>query len=207
LRGDFQFSDHYAGFDGRILLPSLASSFYWEVLLNDFDTRRLGSIFWDDAGHVFGVDVRLSSSGRVQGSFEYHHTGLRYYEHQQFVSGQTVHQALIGDPLGPNAQGVYANIDWYSAVQRRLGVQFALERRSDNQYTYIPEPHFGFTLTQQRPKEWTARALATWQLLPERQQLGGLLQFGYERTRNFDFVSDADRNGLVGRVSMQYRFR
>jgi hypothetical protein len=92
-------------------------------------------------------------------------------------------------------------------AERRLGLQLALERRSNDQYREIPDPHFGFSIAEHRPKEWTARALASWQLLPERQQLGGLLQFGYERTRNFDFVSDADRNGLVGRVSMQYRFR
>jgi hypothetical protein len=207
-RGLFQFSDHYAGLDGRLRFPSLGSSFYWELLLNDFDVRRLGSVMWDDAGHVFGFDLpSLSRSGRLRASLEYHHTGLRYYEHQQFISGQTVHQMLTGDPLGPNAQGVYANIDSYSSIRHRLSIQLAVERRSNDLYAYTPEPHFGFTISQHRPKEWTGRALANWQLLPEQGQLGGLLQFGYERTRNFDFVTGADRNGLVGRVSLQYRFR
>jgi hypothetical protein len=207
-RGNFQFSDHYAGFDGRLRLPSLGTSFYWEVLLNDFDVRRLGSVFWDDAGHVFGFDLpRLSSSGRLQASLEYHHTGLRYYEHEQFISGQTVHQTLTGDPLGPNAQGVYANLDWYASLQRRLGLQLALERRSNDQYAFVPEPHYGFTIKEHRPKEWTGRALANWQLLPERQQIGTLLQFGYARTRNFDFASADDRNGFLGRVALEYRFR
>lgn len=207
-RGNFQFSDHYAGFDGRLRLPSLGTSFYWEVLLNDFDVRRLGSIFWDDAGHVFGFDLpRLSPSGGLTASLEYHHTGLRFYEHEQFVSGQTVHQTLTGDPLGPNAQGVYANVDWYESLQRRLGIQLALERRSNDQYAFVPEPHFGFTIKEHRPKEWSGRAVANWQLLPERQQVGALLQFGYERTRNFDFVSAGDRNGFLGRVALEYRFR
>jgi hypothetical protein len=114
---------------------------------------------------------------------------------------------LTGDPLGPNAQGVYANLDWYAWMQRRLGIQLALERRSNDQYAFVPEPHFGFTIKEHRPKEWTGRALANWQLLPERQQIGTLLQFGYARTRNFDFVSADDRNGFLGRVALEYRFR
>ncbi|HKW48862.1 MAG TPA: capsule assembly Wzi family protein, partial [Gemmatimonadaceae bacterium] len=207
-RGNFMFSDHYAGFDGRLRLPSVGTTFYWEVLLNDFDVRRLGSVFWDDAGHVFGFDLPpLSPSGRLTASLEYHHTGLRYYEHEQFLSGQTVHETLTGDPLGPNAQGVYANFDWYESLQRRLGIQLALERRSNDQYAFIPEPHFGFTIKEHRPKEWTGRALASWQLLPERAQLGALVQFGYERTRNFDFAAADNRNGLLGRFALQYRFR
>ena len=208
LRGDFQFSDHYAGLDGRLRFPTLESSFYWEVLLNDFDTRRLSSVMWDDAGHVFGLELpSLSRSGRLRASVEYHHTGLRYYEHEQFVSGQTVHQTLTGDALGPNAQGVYGNLDWYASARRRAGIQLALERRSNDQYAYIPEPHFGFTVTDHRPKEWSARALANWQLVPESQQLGTVIQFGYERTRNFDFISAADRNGWLGRFTLEYRFR
>lgn len=207
-RGDFQFSDHYAGFDGRIRFPSLGASFFWEVLLNDFDIRRLESVFWEDAGHVFGLELpRLSASGRLRTSLEYHHTGIRYYEHEQFTSGQTVHQTLTGDPLGPNAQGLYANVDWYLSPWRRMGIQFALERRANDVYAFIPEPNFGFRLTERRPKEWTGRALAVWQALPERMRVGGVVQFGYERTRNFDFLDGDSRNGLLGRVGLQYRFR
>jgi hypothetical protein len=206
-RGKFEFSDHYAGFQGRLRFPSVGSSVFWELLLNDFDVRRLESVLWEDAGHVVGVDLPpLTKSGRLRASLEYHHTGIRYYEHHQFISGQTIHQTLTGDPLGPDAQGAYANIDWYAAVRRRLGIQLALERRSNDQYIFIPEP-FGFRKGEVRPKEWQARLLANWQLIPEQRQLGVLLQGGYERTRNFDFVAAADRNGVLGRVQLEYRFQ
>jgi hypothetical protein len=207
-RGDFQFSDHYAGFDGRARIPSLASSIFWEVLLNDFDVRRLSSVFWEDAGHVFGADLPpLAPSGRLRASVEYHHTGIRYYEHEQFQSGQTLHHVLTGDPLGPNAQGAYLFLDWFRSVQRPLSVQCAVERRSNDQYAFIPEPNFGFRRTESRPKEWRARALVGWQLLPDQAQAGGLVQLGYERTRNFDFLVGNDRNGFLARVALQYRFR
>jgi hypothetical protein len=205
-RGNFEFSDHYAGFDGRLHLPR-GANFYLDVLLNDFDVRRLESVFWEDAGHVFGLDLPpLTESGRLRASLEYHHTGIRYYEHHQFLSGQTLHETLTGDPLGPNGQGAYTNVDWYASVQRRLGVQFALERRSNDQYVLIPEP-FGFRKVAVLPKEWQGRILLGWHMLPERQQLGWLLQFGYERTRNFDFADGRDRSGFVGRTALQYRFR
>jgi hypothetical protein len=207
-RGLFEFSDHYAGLDGRIHLPALGTNFYWELLLNDFDVRRLESVLWEDAGHVVGLDLPpLSPSGRLRASLEYHHTGIRYYEHHQFLSGQTLHETLTGDPLGPNAQGAYANIDWYASIHRRLGVEFALERRSDDQYVTVTEPAFGFRKVAVLPKEWQGRILAGWQLLPEPQQLGGMLQFGYERTRNFNFVRGDSRNGVLARVALQYRFR
>jgi hypothetical protein len=203
-----EFSDHYAGFDGRVRVLPLGSSFFWDVLLNDFDVRRLESVLWEDAGHVFGLELPpFTPSGRLRASVEYHHTGLRYYEHQQFVSGQTVHEFLTGDPLGPNAQGGYINLDWYPSARRRLTVQFARERRSDDQYAYIPEPHFGFTRIGIRPKEWQSRLLATWQLLPEREQLGSLLQFGYQQTRNFNFLDGSKRDGILGRIGLQYRFQ
>ena len=208
VRGNFQFSDHYAGFDGRLRITPLASTFYWEVLLNDFDVRRLESVLWEDAGHVFGLDLpALSPSGRLHGSLEYHHTGVRYYEHEQFVSGQTLHHVMTGDPLGPDAQGAYANLDWSGSAYSRLGVQFALERRSGDLYAFTPEPHYGFRRTYLSPREWQGRVLGTWQLLPKRNRLGLLTQLGYERTRNFDFVAGDDLNGFMGRIGLEYRFR
>ena len=207
-RGRFEFSDHYAGFDGRLRVPGLATNLFWEVLLNDFDVRRLESVLWEDAGHILGIDLPpLTNSGRLRASLEYHHTGIRYYEHHQFTSGQTVHHTVTGDPLGPDGQGAYGNIDWYASRQRRASLQFSLERRSNDQYVTVPEPQFGFRKVEVRPKEWQARMLVGWQLLPERQQLGGQLQFGYERTRNFDFVQGDSRNGFLGRASFQYRFQ
>jgi len=207
-RCDCQFSDHYAGIDGRVRLAPFDGSFFWEVLLNDFDIRRLSSVLWEDAGHVAGVEFpQLFDAGRLGASLEYHHTGIRYYEHHQFTSGQTIHQTLMGDPLGPDAQGAYANLDWRLAIQRRASLQIALERRSHDEYDVTPEPHFGFRKTIIRPKEWQARALATWQLLPAQRAFGALVQVGYARTRNVDFVEGVNQNGLLGRVELQYRVR
>lgn len=207
-RCDCQFSDHYAGVDGRLRLAPVQGAFFWEVLLNDFDVRRLTSVLWEDAGHVVGLEMpQLAGDGRLGASVEYHHTGIRYYEHHQFTSGQTIHQALMGDPLGPDAQGLYANLDWRIAVRRRASMQLAIERRSHDEYELLPEPNFGFRRTLMRPKEWQGRMMATWELLASARQVGALVQLGYARTTNFDFVDGHAENGALGRVAVQYRFR
>lgn len=208
VRGKFTFSDHYAGFDGRLRVPALSTSLYWEVLMNDFDVRRLGSVLWEDAGHVFGIHLPpIGSSGRLASTLEYHHTGVRYYEHEQFTSGQTLHQLLTGDPLGPDAQGAYAYFEWYHSVNNRFTTEVAGERRSNDQYAFLPEPQFGFRLITARPKELRKRVVLGLESLAGRTGLGALVQAGYERTRNFDFASGDDINGFLGRISVEYKFQ
>jgi len=211
VRGKFEFSDHYAGIDGRLRWPSArGTELFWEVLLNDFDIRRLGSVFWEDAGHVFGLSVaRLDAIGRLGASVEYHHTGIRYYEHQQFTSGQTLRRTLIGDPLGPDAHGAYANVDWYRSARDRVSLEAAWERRSNDEYEYLPValPAFGFQRVLSRPKELRARVITTWRRLPVREGVGMLAQFGYEQSSNFAFVAGRRETGLLGRLGLEYRFR
>jgi hypothetical protein len=206
-RGDFQFSDHYAGLDGRLRLPAARSELFWELLLNDFDVRRLASVLWDDAGHVFGLTVpRLSSDGRLAASLEYHHTGLRYYEHHQFVTGQALRRTLVGDPLGANSWGVYAELSRYVTVEHRFSIQAALEQRNNSQYELRPEPNFGFRLVTPLPKEWRYRAVATWRNIAGAGAAGIISQLGYERVTNFNFERNSPRNGWLARIGVEYRF-
>jgi hypothetical protein len=210
LRGVFEFSDRYAGLDARLRFPSLrGAEVYSELLLNDFDVRRLGSVLWQDAGHILGLSVpRITCSGRVASWLEYHHTGERYYEHFQYLSGQTLQHTLIGDQLGPDAQGAYANVDWYRRATNRMSAELAVERRSNDQFMYLPValPKFGWSRIQSRPKEWRERLVLGWSQLPSARGVGAFGQIGYERVQNFSFVDGADRNNFLGRVGLQYLF-
>ena len=211
VRGKFEGSDKYAGLDGRLRWPSAGGTeLYWELLLNDFDIRRLGSVLWEDAGHVVGLSLpKINASGRAAASIEFHHTGIRYYRHEQFTSGQTLRGTLIGDPLGPDAQGAYLNMDWYASPRHRFAVQGALERRSNDQYEFLPValPAFGFRRVASQPKEQRLRATATWRVLPRAGDLGLLAQAGLERTHNFAFLANDDQTGFLGRLAVQYRWR
>lgn len=210
-RGAFQFSDRYAGLDGRWRFPALRSAeLYGELLFNDFDVRRLGSVLWEDAGHVAGLYLpRLTDDGALSGRVEFHHTGIRYYEHHQFTSGQTLRGTLIGDELGPDALGGYGIVRWIATPRQRVELDGAWEQRKHDEYEILPLPipQFKFRRTLERPREWRMRALVGWHFLPRPNGLGSFAQAGYERTHNFDFVDGADRNSVLGRVGLEYRFR
>ena len=208
-RGYFQFSDRYAGLDGRLRVPSaVGAQLYGEVLLNDFDVRRITSVLWEDAGHVLGLSLPfLLDGGRLGATLELHHTGIRYYEHEQFTSGQTVRGLLVGDPLGPDAAAAYAAVDWDVSSRQRLSVEGAFERRSNDQYAFLTPPAFGFRVTEVRPKEERTRLLATWRTRPQQGRFGFLAQLGYERAQNFAFVAGARKNAMLGRLSLEFRLR
>jgi hypothetical protein len=211
VRGVFEFSDRYAGLDARLRFPSLRGlETYGEILLNDFDVRRLRSVFWEDAGHVFGIGLpRISEDGRVSGWMEFHHTGNRYYEHFQYLSGQTVQRTLIGDPLGPDANGGYASFDWHRTAMQHFSAELAVERRSNDQYMYWPValPAFGWSRIQSRPKEWRNRLVVGWRHAPQGSGIGTLFQAGYERVQNFGFVDGDSRNNFLARAGLEYSFR
>jgi hypothetical protein len=195
----------------RWRFPSLrGTELYWELIFNDFDVKRLESVLWEDAGHVAGLNLaRLTSDGRLGASIEYHHTGIRYFEHHQFTTGMAYHGSVIGDLLGPDAQAGYATMRWNATPRHRFRLNTAFERRSHDEYEYLPLPfpQFGFGRTLERPKEWRARVLASWQTLARESGFGTLAEVGYERVRNFNFVDGSDRNNFLARLGLEYRFR
>lgn len=206
--GLYESSDHYAGFDGRWRMPGLGgAAAYAELLLNDYDVRRLNSVLWEDAGHVFGVTIPAFSNGRLlRATIEFRHTGIRFYEHHQFESGITLNRVLTGDALGPDGQGGYATFEWRVSPSRRLSVELATEHRRNDQYLTIVEP-FGFERTERRPRERRNRAIATWEVIPTRSNFGVLAQVSGESVRNFAFEQGRNRHNGVGRLLMEYRFR
>jgi hypothetical protein len=210
-RNKSEFSDRYAGIDGRVRFPSARGlELYAEVLLNDFDVRRLESVLWEDAGHVVGLTMsRLGRADDVAVTVEMHHTGIRYYEHTQFTTGQTLRRTLIGDPLGPNASGSYAFVDWQASGRRSVTLAMAAERYSDDQYLGVALPNGSLRLerVESRPKEMRYRAILTWSASSPTPGLSILSQLGYERTQHFNFNPSLDRNGLLARLGVEYRPR
>lgn len=205
-----EFSDRYAGLDARLRFPhQYGLEVYSELLLNDFDIRRIGSILWEDAGHVFGIAApSLGVSGETSVRAEFHHTGIRYYEHYQFRTGQTLDQVLTGDALGPDALGAY--VDATRAIDSRhsLSAQLAWEHRSNDQYIGVggPDGSLSFKETQSRPKETRYRAVISYGSQPAAGSLGVVGQIGIERIFNFGFVNGVNRWGSLGRLGLQYRF-
>ena len=205
-----EFSDRYAGLDARLRFPHQAGvEAYTELLLNDFDVRRIGSILWQDAGHVFGILApTLGWSGETSLLTEFHHTGIRYYEHYQFRSGQTVDQVLTGDPLGPDALGAYLDVARHIDSRHSVSGELAWECRSNDQYAGVGGPNgtLAFKQTESRPKETRYRAVLTYGSRPVARGLGIVGQIGIERTLSFGFVHGSDRWGSLARLGLEYRF-
>jgi hypothetical protein len=206
----FQFSNEMAGLDVKYRIPQFGGAqLYWEMNLDDFDVRRLASVAWtDDAAHVFGVNIpQLGRDGRLSLTAEFHHTGTRFARHQQFQSGPTVDQFLLGDPLGPDADGAYLFVDWNAARGTAVGVELADEAYRANQYTIYSEDPFIIAEFATRPQERRLRALVS---LRRRQSTHGFswqAGAGIEHITNFNFSAGATRTEGVATIGLSYSFR
>jgi hypothetical protein len=183
----FQFSNEMLGIETRVRLPSLGGTqLYWEMNLDDFDWSRVKSSLWtDDAGQLFGV--RLPEAALAV-TLEFHHTGTRFNRHQQFLSGPTVDRMLLGDPLGPDADGGYAFLGW-----ENFGLELATEVYRADQYTIV-QPPMRFVLLERRPRERRQRAM-----LSARRGSAITVQAGIEHVSGFEFVRGSSRTqALLG---------
>ena len=210
LHRNFQFGNKFVGVDIRYALPGLrGTQFYAEGVFDDFDLRRVKSVFTEDAGYVWGLSAScFGECGRVRASAEYHVTGLRFYTHGGYNSGFTLDQKFIGDALGPRGRGAYGIVD-VDGHERSLRVNFAYEDRSGNKYgavTSTPnDADFRFVILERHPAErrWRTTTTATFGSI--RDRVGYSLTAGAERVENFAHAQGAWRtNGLV-QIGIQIR--
>lgn len=204
-----QFSNKFAGWDWRVRIPELwGMQLYVEHAFDDMDPRRWKSTLWEDGGHIAGVSVaRLDAPGALSAAVEYHHTGLRYYEHAEYTSGLTFNGTLIGDPLGPKADGGYLRVVHDAGGSRTARVDFAVERRRgdliDAISTQPDEADFHFVVVQYFPVEWRYRAALSWRVASSSRAVS--VETAVERVRNFGFVDARDRTNLLLGVRLESR--
>ena len=210
LHRNFLFSNKFVGVDIRHTLPGLKGvQVYAEGVFDDFDLRRVKSVFTEDAGYVWGLSAScLPECGRVRASAEYHVTGLRFYTHGGYKSGFTVDQKFIGDPLGPRGRGAYGIVD-VDGHRRALRFDFAYEDRSGNKYgavsTTPDDSDFRFIVLERNPAERRWRGTTTMTFGGVHDRVTYTASAGAERVENFGHVQGAWRtNGLV-QVGLQIR--
>lgn len=208
--GQYQFSNTMAGLEMRYRMRALADAeLYWEMDLDDFDAGRLRSAVWgDDGAHVFGLAVpRLGPDGRLGATFEFHHTGTRFNRHSQFQDGPTVDGFLLGEPLGPDADGGYAFLDWNADNGAGATLELADEAYRDNQYaSNDPGKTSLVHITQYLPQERRLRATLTVHGPQLAHGLGVRIQGGVEHVNRFGFVDGVTRNQALVNVVLTYRF-
>jgi len=206
IHGDStQFSNKLAGFDSRFRIPALHGlQLYTEHVFDDADPRRWKSTLWQDTGHILGLSLaQLGPQGAMAAAAEFHHTGIRYYEHATFISGVAFNRTLLGDPLGPQGDGGYLRLRHDAGGAQTWRIDAAVERRGGDVWgTRSVGPHdahFTFVLERHQPAEWRHRLAVQWSLAASpRQRL--TLEGGVERVRDAGFVAGARRVNRLGAV-------
>jgi len=209
--GDREASNKIAGLDVRYRFPGAhAIAVYYEIDPDDFDLRRLWSIYWQDSAHLLGATIgRIDAQGRMSLDLQVQRTSLRIYEHSQFTSGVTYRDAIIGDPLGPNALGAYATMLARVTPRYSLGLSAAVEARDASQYTVHQNDAHGngwrFIRVSNGPRESRVRVLADVRSLAVDDRWSILPKVGVERVVNDDFL--IGRRSTYGIASVSILFR
>jgi hypothetical protein len=207
LHRNFLFSNKFVGMDMRLTVPKVrGAQLYMEGVFDDFDARRLRSVFTEDAGYVWGASQScFSSCGAIRVSAEYHVTGLRYYTHGIFRTGYTVDGQIVGDQLGPRGRSVQMFIDGLSGGNA-WQLAFAHDIRSGDEYgaasTTSNDQDFHFIKLAQRPAErrWRVVASAN-RVVSSSASLNA--RIGAERVDNFAHVQGAWRTNWLTQVGVE----
>lgn len=206
-----QFSNKFAGWEYRLRLPELSGlQLYAEHQFDDMDPRRWKSTLWEDGGHIVGFSfAQLGAESNLSTTVEFHHTGLRYYQHSPFTSGIAFNRVLLGDPLGKQADGGYWRLMWDAGGASTMTLDAAIERRGGDVYsggatgTLGHETNFHFTKLEAKPNEFRHRAGLTWMYRAPKVWRGSL-EGAYERATNYDFVGGVSRNGFLMTASVEF---
>lgn len=205
-----QFSNKFSGMDARFRIPEWSGlQLYAETQLDDADPRRWWSTFWQDAGHIAGFSLsQLGSATDWSLAGEFHHTGLRYYEHNPYTSGIAFNRTLIGDPLGPQGNAGYLRLTRDDGGASSFTLDGAIERRGGDVWGTASKgvsPHeydFHFVRLETKPNEWRHRVMGTWTYRPTANWRASL-QAGYERVHNFGFVYGDGRNNFLASATLE----
>jgi len=185
---------------------------YYELDPDDFDVRRLGSIYWQDSGHLLGAHIdRLTADGRFALDAQFQRTSLRLYEHGEFTSGVTYRNAIIGDPLGPNALAGYTTLSARLPRSWTLSLSAALEARDSSIYTVIQSDTvtgrgWRFVKLADGVTEKRARMVVNLTNVAADRVVSFWPMVGVERVLNDGFALDRTATNVIAGVSLRIRF-
>lgn len=110
LGGGPNLSNSISGIEWRATLPFLRGLvLYNEIYFDDFVLEKLFESFNNDAAKVVGLYLpRLDDMGRFSLRLEGKLTPDIMYKHSFWLSGWSLNNFILGDPLGPDAQALEA---------------------------------------------------------------------------------------------------
>lgn len=120
-------SDKVIGIDARWRIDRLGGVIVaGEWLMDDFDAKRLSSVFNYAASHTLAVTVPRLGSPAMSLRMDATHIGPLTYNHATLRQGITTRGRLLGSEFGPDSKSFAAELRWSPTATTRL----ALEGRS-----------------------------------------------------------------------------
>ena len=197
----------------RVTVPELrGASLYYEGYIEDSIVRafRLPDNILNQMGFVTGLYLpRLTNNGDVALRMEYHHMPPLAYRHGGWLTGYTLNQRPMGDPLGPDTDAVYATLYW----RPKAGVagRFDLAFEDYDSSIYYTEPNASgggdrIVKVEARPHERRYRVVSGIDWKPN-GRMGWKVAAGYERVTNWNFEPGNDINNvfLSGQLSLYFK--
>jgi hypothetical protein len=177
---------------------------YYQLMFEDIRRARFIDAVRYDADHLVGLEF-TSLGARTHGlTLEWHKTGVRSHEHYPRTTGSTNAGRVLGSPLGPDAQGVFAGARielWFATMFP--WVELIRSHSDDYEFVHLgPIYRAKIGVTERRYRIGTRmRAEGPYQL---RLELEGFV----EHVRAFDFESAAAfRNHFGFRASVLWEAR
>ncbi len=208
LSDEGDFSNKLIGINGRLKLPSLPVSVFFDFTTEDdhnfFSAGNQG--YWINAAWVWGAEARgVGPQGRFDVKLAAMHNGPITASHSSLPSGLTLDGRTLGSPLGPEGSGVDLKIDWVGPHQM-FALAGAFERYSGDDFVVRPRSlGGGRVLGTDNPDELRARVTLEWTREAHESGVFTALRVGGERVTRFDYT-DEDRTNFLGQLRVGYRW-
>lgn len=147
---DQNFSNSIYGWEFRFRIPPWHNTaFYFEMFSDDSFFSR----YRTNWAYYTGFYVpRIDFNGKFDFRFEFKNFPALFYRHGTFLSGWTLNQQILGDPLGPDSRSFMAEIFYTVNIKHRLGLKFEHASR-DSDIWIVPGPSKEFVISNDNPSE------------------------------------------------------
>lgn len=122
-------SNRQMGFDLRFFFPFLRNSqLYVDAQIEDLSS--ISYMMLNTTNYQAGFYMpRLSNDGSTSLRLEYHHGSPYFARHAPFITGMALNRRILGDELGPQADGIYIKLYHEPSERLRMAFGFDYERR------------------------------------------------------------------------------
>jgi hypothetical protein len=200
--------------DFRVTIPPLRNSvLYYDGYIEDSVVRafRLPDNLLKQMGFIVGwYSPRLTSKGDIGLRLEYHHVAPLDYRHSsRWIYGYTLNERVIGDPLGPDADGIYSTIYWRPKPKFLARLDLAFEDYDSSTYkTEVNSEGGGDRILKDvaGPHERRYRAVAAVDWLGN-ERFGIKFSAGYERIQNWNFEVGRSVDNILLGAMLSLRFK